>query len=173
MSRVLLMCPDTWLLTGQWHAHVSGVCCASNTDNRPMPAPRHAPPRRSVHRGAGGDGLPLLLGAEVLHADGESGPASLTPHTTDPPLSTQLNVLELNQQPQEIVDHLYVNSSRDTRLLFNFNMTFPKLSCSLLSADALDPLGNKQVGGEARAQLSQLYHITTSPPRTRPLRSAH
>lgn len=46
--------------------------------------------------------------------------------------------------PQEIVDHMYVNSSRDGRILFNFNITFPSVSCSLLSADAMDPLGNKQ-----------------------------
>ena len=40
---------------------------------------------------------------------------------------------------------MYVNSSRDGRFLFNFNITFPSVSCSLLSADAMDPLGNKQV----------------------------
>lgn len=54
---------------------------------------------------------------------------------------------------QEIVDHMYVNSSRDGRVLFNFNITFPSVSCSLLSADAMDPLGNKQVGWVVRPSL--------------------
>jgi hypothetical protein len=41
---------------------------------------------------------------------------------------------------QEIVDHLFVNSSRSSRLTFNFNITFPDVACSLLSADSGDPL---------------------------------
>lgn len=57
---------------------------------------------------------------------------------------------------KEIVDHMYVNSSRDTRLLFNFNMTFPSVSCSLLSADAMDPLGNKQEGVESHVFKTRL-----------------
>ncbi|EWM28250.1 endoplasmic reticulum-golgi intermediate compartment protein 3 [Nannochloropsis gaditana] len=57
---------------------------------------------------------------------------------------------------KEIVDHMYVNSSRDTRLLFNFNLTFPSVSCSLLSADALDPLGNKQEGVESHVFKTRL-----------------
>lgn len=40
---------------------------------------------------------------------------------------------------------MFVNSSRNARIPFHFNITFPSVSCSLLSADAMDPLGNKQV----------------------------
>jgi hypothetical protein len=67
------------------------------------------------------------------------------------------------QYPQEIVDHMFVNSSRDGRMLFNFNITFPSVSCSLLSADAMDPLGNKQVGrcahGTSRCLAIRVIHV--------------
>lgn len=45
---------------------------------------------------------------------------------------------------QEIVDHLYVNTTRADKLRVSFDFSFPEVSCSLLSIDAVDETGLSQ-----------------------------
>jgi len=44
----------------------------------------------------------------------------------------------------KIVDHLFVGTQRDYKQEFHFNITFPAVSCSLLSANVMDQMGNEQ-----------------------------
>lgn len=42
---------------------------------------------------------------------------------------------------QEVVETLYVNTTRSTALTIDFDLSFPSLSCSVLAVDALDDAG--------------------------------
>jgi hypothetical protein len=52
----------------------------------------------------------------------------------------------------EKVDHLFVDTSRGEKLQINFDVTFPRIPCSLLSVDAMDVSGSHQ--------LDVSHHIT-------------
>lgn len=44
----------------------------------------------------------------------------------------------------EVVDHLYVNTTRAAKLRVSFDFSFPEISCGLLSLDAVDDTGLPQ-----------------------------
>jgi len=58
-----------------------------------------------------------------------------------------LSASELRYTMQrDLVDRLFVNSTRKQELAINFDITFPKIHCSLIGVDVNDQIGNPQDG---------------------------
>jgi len=55
----------------------------------------------------------------------------------------------------EKVDHLFVDTTRGEKLQINFDVTFQRIPCSLLSVDAMDVSGSHQ--------LDVTHHIKKNP----------